>query len=260
MSNDEVQKDLSAETKTPEQALDYAIRREKGLENQTLIRKQGSASNMPTTAVKSEPVGFVAKRNKTNNNRYSWRGGRQRQQSQQRGYTQRQQTDQNKQCFKCGNPFGPGHLQQCPAKDKICNKCTKRGHYARLCKSSEVNAIQEEKVAEQISHDTDVAAYVNYMQAGDLIPGCELIHPDDSTTTSIRFESKSVNQIDEFDLKGHLVRVRCGYIDLVFFADTGSPTSFINQRTANLIVSTVKSAKRIQTTKTDEANRMVCYN
>ena len=124
----------------------------------------------------------VAKRNKTNNNRYSSRGGRQRQQSQQRGYTQQQQIDQNKQCFKCGNPFGPGHLQQCPAKDKICNKCTKRGHYARLCKSSEVNAIQE-----QIPHDTDVGACVNYMQAGDLIPGGELIHPDDSTTNSIRF-------------------------------------------------------------------------
>ena len=30
MSNEEVQKDLLAETKTPEQALDYAIRREKG--------------------------------------------------------------------------------------------------------------------------------------------------------------------------------------------------------------------------------------
>ena len=202
----------------------------------------------------------MAKRNNTNNNRYSSRGGRQRQQSQQCGFTQRQQTDQNKQCFKCGNPFGPGHLQQCPAKDKRCNKCTKRGHYARLCKSSEVNAIQEDKVAEQISHETDVAAYVNYMQAGDLIPGWELIHPDDSTTNSIRFESKSVNQIDESDLKGHLVRIRCGHNDLVFIADTGSPTSFINQRTANLIVSTVKSAKRIQTTETDEANRMVCYN
>ena len=79
MSNDEVQRDLLAETKTPEQALDYAIRREKRLENQILIRKQGSASNTPITTVKSEPVGFVAKRNNSNNNRYSSRGGRQRQ-------------------------------------------------------------------------------------------------------------------------------------------------------------------------------------
>ena len=45
MSNDEVQKDIFAETKTPEQALDYAIRREKGLDNQVHIRKQGSSNS-----------------------------------------------------------------------------------------------------------------------------------------------------------------------------------------------------------------------
>ena len=98
------------------------------------------------------------------------------------------------------------------------------------------------------------------MQAGNLIPGWELVHPDNSTTNTIRFESKTVNQIDETDLKGHLVRVSCGSNALVFIADTGSPTSFINQRTANLIVSTANSARRVQTTENDEANRMVCYN
>ena len=63
MSNDEVQKDLCAETKTPEQALDYAVRRKKGLENQVHIRKQGS-SNCHTgfTNIKSEPVNFVQRR------------------------------------------------------------------------------------------------------------------------------------------------------------------------------------------------------
>ena len=44
MTNDEVQKDLLAETKTPTQAFEYAIRREKGLENQLQIRKQGSTT------------------------------------------------------------------------------------------------------------------------------------------------------------------------------------------------------------------------
>ena len=98
------------------------------------------------------------------------------------------------------------------------------------------------------------------MQVGDLIPGWELVLPINSTTNKNRFEGKTVNQIDEFDLKGHLVRVKCGPNDLVFIADTGLPTSFVNQRTANLIVSTVKSARRVQTTKNDEANRMVCCN
>ena len=63
MSNDEVQKDLLAETKTPEQALDYAVRREKGLENQVHIRKQGTSnSHTGFSNVKSEPVNLVQRR------------------------------------------------------------------------------------------------------------------------------------------------------------------------------------------------------
>ena len=43
----------------------------------------------------------------------------------------------------------------------------------------------------------------------------------------------------------------------MFIADTGS---FINQKTANQIMTTVKSAKLIKTNDNDEANRIVCYN
>ena len=61
MSNDEVQEDLLAERKTPEQALDYAIRREKSSENQLAIRKQGSPISTQVSNMKTEPVGFVQK-------------------------------------------------------------------------------------------------------------------------------------------------------------------------------------------------------
>ena len=55
-----------------------------------------------------------------------------------------------------------------------------------------VNAIQGDQTTKQIAQDTDFAAYVNYVQAGNLIPGWELVHPDDSTTNTLRFESKTV--------------------------------------------------------------------
>ena len=116
MSNDEEQKDLLAETKTPDQALEYAIRREKGLEYQLLIPKQGSVPTTQITTMKTELVGFIAKTG-NNNNRYSSRGGRNHQSQQQRVNLHRQSTEHKQQCFKCGNHFGPGHLQQCPAKD-----------------------------------------------------------------------------------------------------------------------------------------------
>ena len=122
MSNDEVQKDLLAETKPPEQALDYAVRHKKGLENQVHIRKQGTSnSHTGFTNKKSEPVNFVQRRG---GYKSQPRRGRNR-----RGTTSRNNTDrsaQKKACFKCGNAFSANHLAQCPARDKICNKCTKR--------------------------------------------------------------------------------------------------------------------------------------
>ena len=73
MSNDEAQKDLLAEMKTPAQPLEYAIRRKKGLENQVLIRKQGSIRITQMTTMKTEPVGFIQRKGNINN-RYPTRG------------------------------------------------------------------------------------------------------------------------------------------------------------------------------------------
>ena len=66
MSKIEVQKDLLAKTKTPVQALEYAIRREKGLENQLLIRKQGLTQSNQMGTMKNEPVEFIQRRGYNN--------------------------------------------------------------------------------------------------------------------------------------------------------------------------------------------------
>ena len=256
MSYDEVQKDLLAETKTPAQALDYAVKREKGLENQVHIRKQGTSnSHTGLPNIKSEPVNFVQKRG---GYRSQQRGGRGRGGQTSRNYPEK--AGQKKDCFKCGNAFSANHLAQCPARDKICNKCTKRGHFARLCKSTEVNAIQEDNQQQQDLQDTDMTAYVNYLQAGDVIPGWELIHPDDTSTNWINFEPRRAEELLDTDLKGHFIRVRSEKNNIVFIADTGSPTSFVNEKAANLLATTVKSAVRTRMKDDNEANKMVCSN
>ena len=229
------------------------------MENQLQIRKQGfSTFSSQQTGIKSEPVGFIQKRggDSYRNNR---RGNRGRGQP-QRGTSQRQGSDRKQFCFKCGNPFGPGHLQQCPAKDKICNKCTKRGHYARLRNSSNVNAISEEQDPQLNLQDTDITAYVDYLQAGDVVPGWDLIHPNDHSVNAVSFQEETVDKLKADDLKGDLIPVKIGNNYIVFIADTGSPTSFANNKTATTLQNTVTKARRIQLNQDDEANRMVCYN
>ena len=119
-------------------------------------------------------------------------------------------------------------MAQCPARDKICNKCTKRGHFAKLCKSSGVKVIQENIPQQQDLQETDMTTYVDYLQAGDIIPGWELVHPDDTSTNWIKFEPRRAEVITNKDLQGHLIRVHSETNTMVFITDTGSPTSFVN--------------------------------
>lgn len=41
--------------------------------------------------------------------------------------------NQNKTCFRCGGKYP--HERNCPAEDKICNKCQRKGHFAKCCKT-----------------------------------------------------------------------------------------------------------------------------
>lgn len=40
----------------------------------------------------------------------------------------------NRVCFNCGGSWDPKHREQCKAKETTCNKCGKRGHFARCCR------------------------------------------------------------------------------------------------------------------------------
>ena len=39
-----------------------------------------------------------------------------------------------RRCWNCDGPFHGSQRWKCPAKDSICSKCSKRGHYAKVCR------------------------------------------------------------------------------------------------------------------------------
>ena len=45
----------------------------------------------------------------------------------------------NHQCGRCGRPFHP--LHQCPAREAVCWKCFKKGHFQHMCRSKFVAMI-----------------------------------------------------------------------------------------------------------------------
>ena len=121
----------------------------KGIEH-SRTRKRNPFGNQVLTP-KQEPVLFIntrGRRNVANNQapqkgRGNFRGrGYPRGQQNTRGQFQQQRNqylNAQKQYYKCGNQFGQNHLQSGPANDKICSKCAKRGHFAKMCRSGNVN-------------------------------------------------------------------------------------------------------------------------
>ena len=157
MQNEKIAEEILAQTRSPQDAYEYAIRREKGIGLSRTMKANPFGNQV--TSTKQEPVYYINTRGRSNfgNNQVPQRGygnlrGRVYPRGQQnaRGQSQ-QQRNQNsniqKQCYQVGNQFGQNHLQSCPAKDKICSKCAKRGHFAKVCRSGNVNYLRDTKRA-----------------------------------------------------------------------------------------------------------------
>ena len=96
--------ELLSKVRTPQQALNYAVNRERGQANQQQILRANTSWNTVSYVRQNKP------RPQTSN-------------------TQKKSSA----CLKCGNTFSMAHLQTCPAKTLQCKICKKVGHYTSLC-------------------------------------------------------------------------------------------------------------------------------
>ena len=87
---------------------------------------------------KQEPVYYINTRGRYN---YSNNPNTQKARGQQRNAN----INSQKQCYKCGNQYVQNHFLSCPAQDKICSKCAKRGHFAKVCRSTHVSYLEDRR-------------------------------------------------------------------------------------------------------------------
>ena len=274
MNNEKIAEKLLAQTRTPQEAYEYAIRREKGIEHSRTM-KVNLIGGQAATTPKQEPIHYVYTIGRENqqynlNNqrgRGSFRGRPYPRGSQNtRGQQYQQQRNTNyKQCFKCGNQYGPNHLQSCPAKDKICSKCAKRGHFAKVFRSTNFNYLgntneeqQQETKIESTGTDTDPVAYAEFTTNN----GWENYQMDDFSVIAIleSFEIKDTKTISEDDLNGHIVKLRTNTTELFAIADSGSPMTFLNEKTAQRLQQNNTSAIFKNIPPEDTARNLACYN
>ena len=150
-----------AQTRSPQDAYEHAIRREKGIEHGRTMKTNPFGGHQITP--KQEPVNYINMRGRSNYsntpNMQRGRGARGRPFPRGSQNTRGQQRSTNtgcqKQCYKRGNQYNRIHLQSCPAKDKICPKCTKRGHFAKVCRSTHVNYLEDTQIDQQGELETE---------------------------------------------------------------------------------------------------------
>ena len=272
MHNDKIAEELLAQIRTPQDAYEYAIRREKRIEHSRTMKINPFGGQ---TTPKQEPIHYINTRggrynsvNKQNSQRGrgNFRGrlyprGSQNTKGQQRNNN----TTSSKQCYKCGNQYNQNHLLSYPPKDKVCSKCAKRGHFAKVCRFTNANYLgtQQDKQHEEIETksletETDPVAFAKFTSKN----GWDENQIDKFSVMAIAesFEIKSTNPLSEDDLNGHIVKLKTKSEELFAIADSGSPMSFLNEKTARRFQQNDKSALLKYIPPNDTARHLACYN
>ena len=59
---------------------------------------------------------------------------------------------ENNKCRNCGQQFKKRHLTTCPARDRNCNTCGRKGHFAKHCRSSartQTNIVEQNQLPQE---------------------------------------------------------------------------------------------------------------
>ena len=232
--------ELLSEVRTAAQVLNFALSRERGQENQ----KQILSSSAPNW---NSQVNTIMNKNVRPTSR-----------------TQQQSTQQvnkpNEQCWRCGGSFTAGHMNQCTAKQAVCNICKKTGHFAKICRSKipllptrrqnqrgpsqrpqgqsnqlKVRQIQEQLIEEEIEEEEE--------QTESVDPECALyikeLSEDWADINHIAPESFTEVQNVQLNTtmpKEIWVETTANKLKVHWLAVTRSPRSFIIKEQANKIL------------------------
>ena len=254
MNNTAIQMELLSETRTPAQALNYALSRERGQQNQKEILR-GNNSNWSTTVAhlssrKSRPAILPTPQSK-----------------------------QYPQCWRCGGSFIPNHLNNCPAKVSYCNICKKPGHFAKLCRS-QIPPLPRNRGQFQQRQQMQTRNVKNITEEGiqeielPLEEEYETETKDPEQTIYIRElmeDWSSVNLIErEFkSTKNSFLNNKTPTGEIIiqtktennftinWLADTGSPRSFIDMQTAKELL---QQNSQIKIEKYNNNTKFKCFN
>lgn len=169
-------------------------------------------------------------------------------------YSERGMSNNNKKsCFRCGGKFP--HKTQCPALGKTCNSCSKKNHFATVCKTRQKRGGNPKPL--NSLNDTH--------SPSQLYESLEPLHLDETLFTMSFDENKAVcdkgtesrsvsDQSDERVFKVNKAdfdaTVLVESIRVNFLVDTGASINILTLRTFNELSKRLKQKPILQKTKT----------
>ena len=204
------------ETRTPQKAYEYAIRRKKGIEHSRTMKSNLVGSILSVT-IKQETMGYIQPRGGRADFRQTFRTTIEEnvcvedRTNDEKIKTVFHRTNSQKQCYKCGKIFGLNHLQNWKARDKfarhvqngdILQKPVAQIMYFSFKIIMKTNRetimrinLLNQKITTQLLNSRHKTDGRNYKETSSPF---WLAHADAS-------EIKQTAKINEEDLKGHIV-------------------------------------------------------
>ena len=281
MKNVVLQDTLTFETFAPEEVLQRAIKFEHSKQTTQAFQKSSSSVNnsglFPNTQIKIKQEPIMAIGNKGyNSNRQN--------QNRRKQYenTQKAKGD-HKQCTRCGRAFGENHLKNCPAMGKTCKNCNKPNHFAKMCKSQQVNEIAHEDssseeecnfiqtfdscdefeimtVEEDFTSISDIEKYIN-KRVLENVHNDEKIQKEKLTEKPDKVEKIEIRRNPKsHQIKALKALVKIDSYILNMTIDTGSPVSLLNWATTKQILEGPSNSKIIPAEKLNLSAQFVDYN
>ena len=273
MKNVVLQDTLTFETFSPEEVLKRALKFEQSKQTTQAFRKTNATTASTaqvngTMKIKQEPIMSIGKKNaygrRQPNNMYKKKS------SDRKG---KNFTD-TKTCTRCGRPFGKGHLKKCPAMGKACKNCSKPNHYAKMCRSQQVNEIAEKSSSSDEEcnliqsfdscEEFEIMAIESELSSMEEID--EYIKQQSNRNRDIKKSSKDIQKVDiRRNTRSNQIRslkalLRIDHQIINMTIDTGSPVSFLNWATAKQILESLKNTRFIPRENLNLTAKFVDYN
>ena len=144
----------------------------------------------------------------------------------------RRTSSQAKTCFQCGGSYP--HTKVCPAKTKTCNKCQKKGHFARCCRSKGTST-SSRPLNQVTTGSSSSSQYVLNDSESDVeATNMNNLWAISSTTDKVLLtkasinEQSNVNYLEKFTTE--LIVEKC---KVEFLIDSGSALNILNLKTFN---------------------------